>query len=98
LKIAVAAMDVDESIVRLGQKLDAWWEGILPMLDSEDRVAQGKVLLRGFEIAKDFDRLKADGLAAITALIDRHDPVADEERIFKSITRGAATPSLALRC
>jgi hypothetical protein len=80
-------MDVDKSIVRLGEKLDAWWDGFSPMLDSEDRVAQGEALLRGFAIAKEFDRLKADGLAAITALLDRHDSVADEERVA-SLIRG----------
>jgi hypothetical protein len=80
-------MEIDEAIVRLGEKLDAWWDGFSPMLDSEDRVAQGNALLRGFEIAKEFDRLKADGLAAITALLDRHDPVADDERAA-SLIRG----------
>jgi hypothetical protein len=73
-------VDIDEAIVRLGEKLDAWWNGFSPLLDSEDHATQGKTLLRGFEIAKEFDRLKADGLAAITALLDRHDPVADDER------------------
>jgi hypothetical protein len=49
-------MEIDELIVRLGQKLDAWWDGFSPMLTSEDRLAQGKALLSGFEIAKEFDR------------------------------------------
>jgi hypothetical protein len=80
-------MDIDESIVQLGRKLDAWWDGFSPLLSSEDRVAQGKALLRGFEIAKEFDRLKADGLAAITALLNRPDPVADDERAA-SLIRG----------
>jgi hypothetical protein len=80
-------MDIDEPIAQLGQKLDAWWDGFSPMLNSEDRVAQGKALLRGFEMAKEFDRLKADGLATITALLDRHNPVADEERAA-SLIRG----------
>jgi hypothetical protein len=80
-------MEIDKAIVRLGEKLDAWWDDFSPMLDSEDRVAQGRTLLRGFEIAKEFDRLKADGLAAITALLDRRDPVADDERAA-SLIRG----------
>jgi len=80
-------MDIDGSIVQLGQKLDAWWDDFSPTLDSGDRVTQGKALLRGFEIAKEFDRLKADGLAAITALIERRDPVADGERAA-SLIRG----------
>jgi len=41
-------MEIEESIVQLGKKLDAWWDGFCPMLDSEDRLAQGKALLRGF--------------------------------------------------
>ncbi len=80
-------MDIDEAIVQLGQKLDAWWAGFSTMLDSEDRIAQGNALLRGFEIPKEFDRLKAEGLAAITGLLDRHDPVADNERAA-SLIRG----------
>jgi hypothetical protein len=80
-------MDVDESIVQLGQKLDAWWDGFSSMLDSEDRVARGDALLRGIAIAKEFDRLKTDGLAGITALIDRHDLAPDSERAA-SLIRG----------
>ena len=38
---------------------------------SEDPGAQGKTLLRGFEIAKRFDRLKTQGLAAVKALLDQ---------------------------
>jgi hypothetical protein len=84
-----AAMEVDDSIVQLGAKLDAWWDVFSPLLDSEDRVAQGKVLLRGFGIAKEFDRLKAEGLAAITALLDRQDAgaVTRAERVA-SFVRG----------
>jgi hypothetical protein len=54
---------------------------------SQDREAQGRSLSRGFEIAKKLDRLKAEGLAAIAALLDRHNPVAGEERIV-SLVRG----------
>ena len=78
-------MDVDESIAQLGQNLASWWAGSSPVLDSRDRIAQGNALLRGFEIANDFDRLKTDGLAAITALLDRHDAAADDERITSLI-------------
>jgi len=80
-------MGIDESIVQLGQKLDVWWNGFSPMLDSEDRATQGDALRPGFAIAKEFDRLKADGLATLTALLDRHDPVADDERAA-SLIRG----------
>jgi len=66
-------MEIDESIVLLGEELDAWWEEFSPMLDSEERGAQAKTLLRGFEIAKRFDSLKTQGLAAVRALLDRQD-------------------------
>lgn len=63
-------MEIDDSITQLGAKLDAWWAKFSAILYSEDRTAQGNALLRGFEIAKEFDRLKAEGLAAITALLN----------------------------
>jgi hypothetical protein len=64
-------MEIDQSIAQLGAELDAWWDEFCPMLDSGDRAAQGKALLHGFDIAKRFDRLKAEGLTAISALIGR---------------------------
>jgi hypothetical protein len=82
-------MGVDESIVHLGEKLDAWWDGFSTMLYSEDRVAQGKALLHGFEIAKEFDRIKADGLAAIAALMTPPDSMTSDERVA-SLIRGFA--------
>jgi hypothetical protein len=81
-------MDIDDAIVQLGAKLDAWWEDdISPLLDSEDRVAQAKALRSGFELAKEFDHLKADGLAAITALLARQDETTEEHRVA-SLIRG----------
>jgi hypothetical protein len=68
-----AAMKVDDSIVQLGENLDAWWSGFSTMLYSDDRVAQGNALLRGFQITKEFDRLKAEGLAVIAALLNQQD-------------------------
>lgn len=73
-------MEVDESIVQLGSQLDAWWEAFSAMLDSEDRVMQGRALLRGFEIAKEFDRLKADGIAIIQKLLVRSNALPEKER------------------
>jgi hypothetical protein len=73
-------MEIDESIVLLGEELDAWWEEFSPMLDSEDRGAQAKTLLRGFEIAKRFDSFKTQGLAAVKALLDRQDTTEQAER------------------
>jgi hypothetical protein len=68
-----AAMEIEDSIVQLGAKLDAWWARFSTMLHSEDRAAQGKALLQGFDITKQFDRLKADGLAALAALLNPQD-------------------------
>ncbi|MFZ0423223.1 MAG: hypothetical protein WAL80_10140 [Xanthobacteraceae bacterium] len=73
-------MDIDQAIVELGERLDAWWDGFCPLLNSEDRAAQGHALLRGFEITKEFDRLKADGLATLAALVNRQDSVPADER------------------
>ncbi len=80
-------MNIDDSIGQLGAKLDAWWDDFSPMLDSEDRVAQGKALPRGFEMAKEFDRLEAEGLAALTALLDRQALVAADGRAASLIRR-----------
>ena len=66
-------MDLEESIVLLGAKLDEWFKVNLPTFKSQDRAAQCKALLQGFDIAKEFDRLKADGLAALAALLSPHD-------------------------
>ena len=73
-------MEADQSIVQLGNKLDAWWGEFSALLDSEDRVTQGRMLLRGFDIAKEFDRLKAEGMSTINALLDRAGSGSDEQR------------------
>ena len=46
-----------------------------------DRVAQFKAILTGVEITKELDLLKAKGVAAITALLDRQDAIAEDERV-----------------
>lgn len=74
-------MKLDASIVQLGAKLDKWFDQNSATFASQDRMAQGRALLGGFEIVGELDRLKAEGLAAITALLNRHDPGASEERI-----------------
>src|ERR1700722_14290764 len=82
-----AAMEIDESIAQLGEKLQEWFYGNVPTFASDDRQAQAEALLRGFELVKEFDRLKADGLAAITALLARRDETTDEQRVA-SLIRG----------
>jgi hypothetical protein len=80
-------MELEDSVIQLGERLDGWWAKFSALLHSEDRTAQGKALLQGFDIAKEFDRLKAQGLAAITALLDHHDLAGDDEHAA-SLIRG----------
>ena len=74
-------MEIDDAIVQLGAKLDAWLDGNLATISSMDRVAQFKALLAGIEITKELDILKAKGLAAITALLNRQDAMTEDERV-----------------
>jgi hypothetical protein len=80
-------MKIDESIVQLGAELDEWFDESRASFASRDRKAQGESLIRGLTIAKELDRLKADGLAAIAVLLNPHDPLASGERTA-SLVRG----------
>jgi hypothetical protein len=80
-------MELDESIVQLGAKLDEWLDGNLATFASQDREAQGNALFRGFEITKELDRLKAEGLAAIRALLNRRGASTEDQRVA-SLVRG----------
>jgi hypothetical protein len=73
-------MKIDQSIDQLAAKLDRWLDGFFPMLDTRDLAGQSKMLLDGIEIAKEFDRLKADGLAAIAALLDQQEARTKEQQ------------------
>jgi hypothetical protein len=79
-------MDVDARIVELGAKLDEWLDGNLVTLASPVHAKQAEALLRGFDITRELERIKARGLKAITALINRHDQ-ADDGRAA-SLIRG----------
>jgi hypothetical protein len=74
-------MQPDESIAQLAKKLDSWFDGILPLLESNDRAAQSKALLDGVEILKEFDHLKEEGIAVLNGLIDRQDAISQNEPI-----------------
>jgi hypothetical protein len=78
-------MEIDESIVQLGAKLDQWLDRNLATISSMDRVAQFKALLAGIEITKELDVLKAKGLAAIAVLLNRQDTVTEGERVASLI-------------
>ena len=73
-------MEIDASISQLAAKLDSWLDRSLPVFSSQDTAAHGKAIRRGIAIIKEFDRLKSEGMAAITALLDRHLTVADSNR------------------
>jgi hypothetical protein len=88
------AREIDKSILQLAEKLDAWLDGLLPMLDSHDVEAQSKALLNAIEIANEFDRLKADGLAAIAALLDRQEAGTKEEQVASLIQSFALSAKL----
>ena len=80
-------MGIDDAIVQLAAKLDAWLDGNLATISTMDRVAQFKALLAGIEISNELDRLKVKGLAAITALLNRQDAVTEDERVA-TLVRG----------
>lgn len=73
------SMKADEAIAALGAKLDDWFDGNRATFSARDRAAQAKAILRGTEIIRQFDLLKADGKAAITAMIRRCDPASDRK-------------------
>lgn len=73
-------METDQSIIQLGEKLDAWGAEFFTLLDAEDRVSQGRALLRGFDIVKELDRLKAEGMSTIRALLDQAGSGSEEQR------------------
>ncbi len=87
-------MDVNKAISRVGAELDAFWDALSPLLNSADQTAQAKVLLRGFAIAKEFDRIKTEGLAVIQALLDRHD-TTESARIASLVEAFAFAAALA---
>ena len=73
-------MEIDETIVELAQKLDAWCGGFFATLGSNDQTSQGDALLDGVTILKELDGLKAKGLAAIAALLNHQHRMTENER------------------
>jgi hypothetical protein len=73
-------MEIDGLIARLAAKLDAWLDKSLPVFSSQDSAEHGKAIRRGIAIIEEFDRLKAEGIAAIAALLSRHVTVFDSNR------------------
>jgi hypothetical protein len=77
-------MQADE-INQLGEKLDAWLDDLLPLLESNDAGAQGKALHDGIEIHKELDRIKAEGLAALSGFLNRQDAINQDDRVASLI-------------
>lgn len=73
-------MEIDGSIAQLASKLDAWLDRSVPVFSSQDSAAHGKAIRRGVAIVQEFDRLKAEGITAITGLLNRDAAVADSNR------------------
>lgn len=73
-------MEIDGSIAQLASKLDAWLDRSVPVFSSQDSAAHGKAIRRGIAIVQEFDRLKAEGITAITGLLNRDAAVADSNR------------------
>jgi hypothetical protein len=64
-------MNTEEAISKLAEDLDEWFEEGRSTLAVPDRFAQGRAIDRGVRIVQEIDRLKAEGIAAITAILDR---------------------------
>ena len=80
-------MDINDTIAQLGTKLDEWFDGSGGTFASNDRAAQGKAILRGIEIVKEIDRIKAKGLAALKALLRGENTATEQDRVA-SLVRG----------
>jgi hypothetical protein len=74
-------MDINGSIAELSKKLDEWLQDYLAAAESQDRLVMGKTLLHGIEIRQELDRIKAKGLAAVAAVLDRRDTITDEGHV-----------------
>src|SRR5579872_2816260 len=75
-----AVMRITDSIAQLGAKLDEWFDGNIEPFASNDPALQGKAILRGVALVRELDRLKANGLAALTALLDRGGGATEQQR------------------
>ncbi len=80
-------MDTNTSIVELGSKLDEWFQSNQATFASQDPQAQANAVFRGFEIVKELDRLKSEGMAAIMRLLSSRAPPASREHVA-SLVRG----------
>lgn len=80
-------MQTDKALADLAAKLDAWFDGSGDTFASEDRSAQAKAIVRGVAIIKELDRVRSEGLATLSRLINRRDAATDEQRTV-TLVRG----------
>lgn len=73
------AVEIDASIAELGSRLDAWFQDNRTTFASQDRMAQGHALVSGFDLVKDLDRLKLDGMTALTGLLSSDVSIASND-------------------
>jgi hypothetical protein len=73
-------MEIDQSIAQLAAELDEWFEESGMAIESRGRATQTEAVVRGFRMVKGLDQLKADGFAAISALLGRRDIPTNNER------------------
>ncbi len=78
-------MDINETIAQLGTKLDEWFDGNGGTFASNDRATQGKAILRGIEIVKEIDRIKAKGSTALTALLKPAGIAENQDRVVSLV-------------
>jgi hypothetical protein len=69
----------------LGEQLANWFANNVSTFQADDRAAHGKAILKGIATVKELTHLKADGLAAITVLLNDQDPNTDCERIVNLV-------------
>ena len=74
-------MKIDNSIAQLAARLDKWFESDFEALTGEDLTDRGQALVGGIEIVKALDRIKADGLNALSRLIGEASVKTDEEQV-----------------
>lgn len=80
-------MEIDQTIIQLALNLDDWFDKNHSTFESQNRAGHSTALLRGFELVKKLDRLKADGMATIAALLARNESMSSDERVA-SLLRG----------
>jgi hypothetical protein len=73
-------VEIDASIAELGSRLDDWFQDNRTTFASRDRTAQGDALVSGFDVVKDLDRFKLDGMTALTGLLNRDVLIASNDR------------------